>query len=126
MGELSHQNMARTYASHIHNNGRIRTSPQYYSIRHKYVLYSPYISAAYANIWLGQHQHLHFALTYAQHTLTMSNLTIADFDNAQVAGATNPSGFGHHYGEHMLRICPEEAYTNRSIQARSQTPTPAG
>lgn len=28
----------------------------------------------------------------------MSNLTIADFDNAQVAGATNPSAFGHHHG----------------------------
>lgn len=37
-------------------------------------------------------------IAYAAHTLTMSNLTIADFDNPQVASATNPSAFGHHHG----------------------------
>ena len=38
--------------------------------------------------------------------LTISNLTIADFVNSQVAIATNPSNFGHYYGEHILYICP--------------------
>jgi hypothetical protein len=84
------------------------------------------MSAAYANIRLGQHRYINFIFAYAVPTLTMSNLTIADFDNPQVAGATNPGAFGYHHGEHMLRICLEEAYTNRSIQARSPIPIPAG
>ena len=34
----------------------------------------------------------------------MSNLTIADFDNPQVASAANPSLFGYYYSKYMRSI----------------------
>jgi len=55
--------------------------------------------------------------------LIISNLIIIDFDNPQVAGATNPSAFGYHYSEYMLYICLKEVYTNKSIQAQFLTLT---
>src|ERR1700722_4057552 len=110
--------MAHVYASHIYNNSSCtRTSLQHHSLRHEYVLRNLCISAVYANIGPGQYRNIYFTLVYALTTLTISHLIIADFDNPQVASATNPSAFGYHYGKHMLCICLEEVYTNRSMQA---------
>jgi hypothetical protein len=42
--------------------------------------------------------------------LTVSNLIIADFNNPQVASATNPSGFRYYYSKYILYIYLEEVY----------------
>jgi len=44
-------------------------------------------------------------IAYAAYTLTISNLTIADFNNPQVASAANPSTFGYYYSKYIQSIC---------------------
>ena len=82
------------------------------------------MSFTYANKGLRQYLHFNITFIYTLLTLTINNLIIADFDNPQVASTTNPSAFGYHYSEHMLCICPEKAYINKSIQAQSSILTP--
>ena len=41
-------------------------------------------------------------------TLTINNFIIIDFNNPQVASATNFSAFRYYYNKYMLYICPEK------------------
>jgi hypothetical protein len=53
----------------------------------------------------------------------MPNMSSAHFDNAAVTGATNPSAFGYHHGEHMqTRV----ATHTKHMQAPSLITTLAG
>jgi len=40
-------------------------------------------------------------IVYTAYTLTISNLTIVDFNNPQVVSTANPSAFGHYHGKYI-------------------------